>query len=186
MIEKIGEMTCQTHILPFVRPSAALQSEAAFWSIGVEAPAALGLQPPPVHIPDVTIPIVRYAAAARKPKLVTQKPPKRLKSKPSVELSDSSSDSELEDKKTETPDQPTVPSAWDCKREDAKLGSFAMLEVVYGKRGNFKKGISLVKVRPFVCFGDARVLLASARAGVCVCVCVCDTFVFFCSYDSLF
>jgi hypothetical protein len=38
-----------------------------------------------------------------------------------------------------------VPDEWGCKRADAKVGFFAVLEVVYGEDGD-EKGISVAQV----------------------------------------
>ena len=64
-----------------------------------------------------------------------------------VSASDDSSDSEESapyQLDLDMDNNPKVPNEWKCERSDAKVGSFAVLEVVYGYVSH--KGISVVQV----------------------------------------
>ena len=168
VIETIGEPTCQIYHVPFVRPRPLYQCEKAFWALpGDDGAAGVVATPlPPVHIPDVTIPIVTYSGRAAKrvqaPPAQKSKAPKKKKDaskprrasqqsdtdmEPEAELSGSSSSTD--EKEDGTLSQPAIPRAWNCRREDAKVGTFAVLEVIYGE--DETRGISLVQVMDVCC-----------------------------------
>jgi hypothetical protein len=158
-IELIGEPTCQTYWVPFVRPRALFQSEQAFWALP-GAPGASDMPVPSevrvpmeIHVADVTIPIVTYTKKLQGDKRVAPKAmpkPKRKarKQNPDSGSSPSPSSSSSEEEEAADEEQKSaavvpVPVAWGANMQDCKRGAFAMLEVEYKKGG---KGISLVEV----------------------------------------
>ena len=139
-----------THILPFVRPRPLYQCEKAFWALPGED-GAEGIRPPAlptVHVPDITIPIVRYSDPTRlhpkRDKVVdttTKKKPKKRARRQSEQSENETSESDSDNEAAFQ--DPRAPKEWKCQLSDAKVGTFAMLEVIYDE-GN---GISLMQVK---------------------------------------
>ena len=173
VLEVIGELACQTHVVPFVRdPMDLLANNAAFWAVDEPGRAfhigeCRGVQKPPL----VTYCSNRRAPVRRPPiedqKNLANAPPAPLSDRQAKETSDESSEdskgeadkswqedveqlsqgdlsmsdsSKRSRKKRSTAAQPArkskkhrpeVPAAWNCKRDDARVGRFAAVEVVY-------------------------------------------------------
>jgi hypothetical protein len=84
-IHKIGEVNCQTYLVPFIKPRPLFQCEKSFWALPNQD-GALGVAPPmsrqmSQHIPDVTTPIVRYTGREPTKRRAPARPKKKSKRK---------------------------------------------------------------------------------------------------------
>jgi hypothetical protein len=161
VIETIGELTCSTYVLPFLRENCSLQTEEAFWlneevradiaSSAAVTVAAAALGPATPMIRYHTPPTPR--TVKRKNKAATTPPKKKPKPKTKEVLADTTTSesefvpSDTDEDESGDADAREVPEAWNCLVADAAVGKFALVETQYGRS---QRGISLCQVCVFI------------------------------------
>jgi hypothetical protein len=156
VMEWIGDPTCVCYCVPFVRDRPLFQTEKAFWALPGQEGAEGDLPAPvPPPVVDRSIPMVCYANQKKpKRKAVTRKKPvskPRRQRKPPVEESEESEKSDLSMAEEEDSEQeernPEIPDDWASNHEDAKVGTFAVVETIYGNDDvEEKRGVALSQV----------------------------------------
>lgn len=144
-----------SHLVPFIRDQ--MFDETTFWDVGA------GPVHPELFLDPVSIPIVRYSTRVHHEKTPRKKRKKvsRIRANVLLEEEDNqqldedntqpddskiqASDEESKSQAMEEDQDPAVPDDWGCSLANARIGTFAVIQVAYERQS--QSGVSVVKVK---------------------------------------